>query len=72
MSDLTGIDQAIRAIGSQTKLAAALGCTQQNISTWLRRGYVPPAQAIAIEQATGVSRALLLDPRIVELLTDGI
>ena len=72
MSDLTGIDQAIRAIDSQAKLAAALGCTQQNISTWLRRGYVPPAQAIAIEQATGVSRALLLDPRIVELLTDGI
>jgi len=72
MSDLTGIDQAIRAIGSQAKLASVLGCTQQNISTWLRRGYVPPAQAIAIEQATGVSRALLLDPRIVELLTDGI
>ena len=72
MSDLTGIDQAIRAIGSQAKLAEVLGCTQQNISSWLRRGYVPPAQAIAIEQATGVSRALLLDPRIVELLTDGI
>lgn len=72
MSDLIGIDQAIRAIGSQAKLAEVLGCTQQNISSWLRRGYVPPAQAIAIEQATGVSRALLLDPRIVELLTDGI
>jgi DNA-binding transcriptional regulator YdaS (Cro superfamily) len=72
MSDLTGIDQAIRAIGSQAKLAAALGCTQQNISTWLRRGYVPPSSAIAIEQATGVSRALLVDPRIVELLTAGI
>ena len=72
MSDLSGIDQAIRAIGSQAKLAEALGCTQQNISAWLRRGYVPPGQAIAIEQATGVSRALLLDPRIVALLTAGI
>ena len=72
MSDLSGIDQAIRAIGSQAKLAEALGCTQQNISAWLRRGYVPPGQAIAIEQATGVSRALLLDPRIVAILTAGI
>jgi DNA-binding transcriptional regulator YdaS (Cro superfamily) len=72
MSDMTGIDQAIRAIGSQAKLASALGCTQQNISAWLRRGYVPPAHAVAIERATGVSRTLLLDPRIVELLTAGI
>lgn len=69
---MSGIEQAIRAAGSQAELAALLGCSQQNISSWLRRGYVPPKQAVAIEQATGISRAMLVDPKLVALLTAGI
>lgn len=69
---MSGIEQAIRAVGSQAELAALLGCSQQNISSWLRRGYVPPKQALAIEQATGISRAMLVDPKLVALLTAGI
>jgi DNA-binding transcriptional regulator YdaS (Cro superfamily) len=69
---MSGIEQAIRAVGSQAELAALLGCSQQNISSWLRRGYVPPKQALAIEQATGISRSMLVDPKLVALLTAGI
>ena len=69
---MSGIEQAIRAAGSQTRLAEVLGCSQQNISSWLRRGYVPPRQALAIEQATGVSRAVLVDPKLAALLSAGI
>lgn len=69
---MSGIEQAIRAVGSQTRLAEVLGCSQQNISSWLRRGYVPPRQALAIEQATGVSRAVLVDPKLAALLSAGI
>lgn len=69
---MSGIEQAIRAAGNQAELAALLGCSQQNISSWLRRGYVPPKQALAIEHATGISRAMLVDPKLVALLTAGI
>jgi len=71
-TEMSGIEQAIRAMGSQAKLAEVLGCSQQNISSWLRRGYVPPRQALAIEQATGVSRAVLVDPKLAALLSAGI
>jgi len=71
-TEMSGIEQAIRAVGSQAKLAEVLGCSQQNISSWLRRGYVPPRQALAIEQATGVSRAVLVDPKLAALLSAGI
>jgi DNA-binding transcriptional regulator YdaS (Cro superfamily) len=64
----SGIEQAIDAAGSQEKLAKSLGCTQQNVSFWKTQGYAPNERAVEIEQLTGVPRAKLIDPRVLELL----
>ena len=68
-SEKSGIEQAIEVSGSQEALAQALGCTQQNVSFWKAQGYVPNLRTVEIEQTTGVPRALLVDPRVLELLT---
>ena len=65
---MTGIEQAIHAIGSQAKLAEALGCSQQNVSMMLRTGYAPIKWVRAIEQATGVPRDRLINPALADLL----
>ena len=72
MSDTTksGIEMAIEAIGSQEALAAAVGCTQQNVSWWKRQGFVPVEHLVVVEQSTGVPRAQLIDPRISEILAN--
>lgn len=64
----SGIDQAIAAAGGQRLLAAKVGCTQQNVSFWRRQGFAPIERAVEIEQATGVPRALLVSPRIRNVL----
>ena len=64
----TGIEKAVARVGSQTELAARLGVTQQVISVWLRRGWVPVHRAAEIEHYTGVSRQSLIKPRWRELL----
>lgn len=69
LSDITGIELACYAAGSQAKLADLLGCSQQNVSMWLRRGWVPVDRVVEIEQATGVYRKLLINPKLVNLLT---
>ncbi len=66
---MIGIQQAIYNAGSQTKLAVILGCSQQNVGFWLKQGYCPPERVIEIEQATGVPRALLINPKLIDLLT---
>jgi DNA-binding transcriptional regulator YdaS (Cro superfamily) len=66
---MTGIEQAIYAAGSQTKLAKLLGCSQQNVGFWLRQGYCPPERVVEVEQLTGVDRSLLVNPKLVDLLT---
>lgn len=66
---MTGIEQAIYAAGSQAKLAKLIGCTQQNVGFWLRQGYCPAERVIEVEQATGVDRKLLINPKLVDLLT---
>ena len=43
--------------GKQTRLAEALGTSQQNISNWLRSDRPLPAEyVLAAEVATGISR----------------
>ena len=69
MTDIPGIKQAIAAIGSQAALADALGVTQQNVSAWLRTGFVPVKHIRAVEQATGVHRSILIDPALIDLLS---
>lgn len=48
--------KAIQQAGTQAKLADLIGKTQGHISTWLRRGYVPPELVLVIEKQTGISR----------------
>lgn len=52
--DKVNLQKAIDLLGSQAALARAIGKKQAHIWWWLRRAKaLPPAQAIAIELATG-------------------
>lgn len=64
-----GIDLAVEAAGSQGKLAAQLGVTQQAVLRWVRLGFVPLRRAQEIEAAFGIPRARLADPRVLALFT---
>lgn len=66
---MNGIQQAVELAGSQVKLAQLLGCTQQLISIWIGRGYAPVDRIVEIEQATGVDRKHLINPKLINLLT---
>lgn len=69
--NISGIDAAVEVAGGQSALAKLLGCTQQNVSFWSKRGYAPNLRAVEIEQHTGVPRLRLIDPRV-GLLPDAI
>lgn len=64
-----GVDKAVAAAGSQAKLGALLGITQQAVYKWVIRGYVPLDRAIEIEYQIGIDRTELLDPRVLDALT---
>lgn len=64
----SGISRAVRLAGSQEKLAEKLGVTQQAVSVWLRRAWVPLRRAQEIEALLGVPRASLINPRIADLV----
>lgn len=78
----TGIEKAVKRAaeldgrrtswGGQSWLAHRLGVTQQAISTWLRRGWVPTNRADEIQQLTGVPARDLLNPRLVRMLTEKV
>lgn len=53
------IADAVRALGSQTKLASKLGCTPQNVQRMCATGHVPAKHVLRIEAESGVSRCLL-------------
>jgi DNA-binding transcriptional regulator YdaS (Cro superfamily) len=43
--------------GNQSKFAAAIGTSQQNISNWIRKGTRLPAELVPkAEEATGIPR----------------
>lgn len=52
------LEIAIQKAGSQAALAKLIGAKQQNVWDWLNKGnkQVSPKFAIAIEEATGVSK----------------
>jgi hypothetical protein len=64
-----GIDTAVASAGSQGKLAAQLGVTQQAVAKWVERGYAPLRRAQEIEAVFGVPRARLANPRMLDLLS---
>lgn len=59
----TGVQHAIRVAGGQVALAKRLGVSQQAVSEWLRRGWVPLLRAREIEIIYGIPREKLVDPR---------
>lgn len=61
--------EACAKAGNQAKLAADLGVTQQAMSMWVRRGWVPLRRAQEIEAITGVPREKLMNPRVRDLVT---
>jgi DNA-binding transcriptional regulator YdaS (Cro superfamily) len=50
--DLPHLDIACSLLGSQDRLAAALGIKSPSISEWRLRGRVPAARCLAIEHLT--------------------
>lgn len=54
--DMSALDKAVSAAGSQLALANLLGIKAPSVSGWYERKRVPAERCIAIEQATGVSR----------------
>lgn len=64
----TGIQDAVKAAGTQVKLAEALEVTQQSVSLWLSQGWVPLQRAKEIEERYGIPRIRLINPRIAEVL----
>ncbi len=64
----SGVAEAVKAAGSQEKLAEKLGVSQQAVSIWLRRGWVPLRRAQEIEALFGVPRGRLINPRIADLV----
>lgn len=62
------LQMVIATVGSQSELGAQLGVTQAAVSKWLQRGWVSPERAREMESLTGVSRAMLVDPRIANAL----
>ena len=72
----TGIQKAVEAVGGQRALAEKLKSTiegydypsQQAISLWVRRGFVPNGRVAEIAKATGVAPAELMAPELREAL----
>lgn len=54
--------------GSQKALGQRLGVSQQVVNKWTVRGWVPLPRAQEIEAIYGVPRALIADPRMVDLM----
>lgn len=70
--DKAASDDQFTGRSGQGWLAKKLGVTQQAISVWLCRGYVPTNRADEIEQLTGVPARELLNPRLVKMLGERI
>jgi DNA-binding transcriptional regulator YdaS (Cro superfamily) len=68
MNNVNGIHAALLKAGSQQVMANQLGVSQQAISIWLRRGWVPHRRAIEIEQTYNIPRARLISPRLIDLV----
>jgi len=67
---VSGIADAVMIAGGQSKLAQTLGVSQQAVSKWVRRGWVPLRRAGEIEQRFKVNRARLANPNLLILIRD--
>lgn len=64
----SGIADALKQAGNQVALAERLGVSQQAVSIWLRRGWVPVRRALEIEAQFGIPRSRLISPRLADLV----
>lgn len=64
---VTGIDKVIAAAGGQTALADVLGVSQQAVSKWQKRGFVPAERVDQLAANFNVERGELIDPAIKQL-----
>lgn len=67
----SGIEAAIAAAGKQQLLADAIGVSQQAVSRWRRRGYVPVCHVVQIEAQFGIPRKALVSPKVLGILDAG-
>ena len=56
MKEISPIERAVIAVGSQSALARMLSCTPQHVQKMCASGHVPAGQVLKIEAAAGVSR----------------
>jgi DNA-binding transcriptional regulator YdaS (Cro superfamily) len=68
MQGREAIREAINRAGGVFKFAKAMGVTHQAVYYWLKRGFVPPERAVAIEAIFKVDRNRTMDPALVEVL----
>lgn len=52
--ELEALQEAIQRMGTQRKLAAALGKSQAHVAQWVKRGRVPADMVLPIESALAV------------------
>jgi len=64
----TGIADAIVSAGGQGALARKVGVSQQAVSRWVKRGWVPVTHIVKVEEMFGVSRARLINPKHLTLV----
>ena len=64
--------ELVHKAGSQSALAEQLGVSQQAISKWLRRGYVPVKRVLECEATFGIPRVRLINPRLRDLVGDEV
>lgn len=65
------VERTVRAQGGQPKVAADLGVSQQSVSEWCDKGYVPVARAQEMEHLYGVPRTSLINPKLRNALGTG-
>lgn len=68
---MTGISMAVKAAGSQRKLAADLKVSQQAVAQWVKRGYVPADRALEIKERYFVAVKDLVSPTLVSMFGAG-
>ena len=56
---------AVKALGTQEKLAKRVNVSRQAISAWIRRGRIPLGRVSDVSKATGIPKKLL-DPAFAE------
>ena len=65
---ITGIEKAIKNLGSQTELGRRVGVSQQAVNIWLLQGYVPVGRAGLISRISKVPLKELVNPKYLAII----